>query len=459
MIRKTILFLGVFLCLSVHAKVKNVLLIVSDDLKADALGCYGNKIAQTPNIDQLAKGGTLFQNAYCQGTTCRPSRASFMRGRHHGGKEITWGEHFQKNGYSSTRVGKIFHMRVPGDIIAGTDGVDVPACWSAKYNMPGKEAHTPGNYACLNLNKFTTKLKGRQSTKMPYRMFVTVDYMGDGSDQPDWKAATKSVELLKSFKKDDKPFFLATGLVRPHYPNVAPEQYFARYPYKQMKLPFVPEGDWNDMPKAGISNSNSKKYGIDKFPDNQKRMWAGYLATVTFMDEQVGRILQTLKELGLDKDTAVFFTSDHGYLLGEHHFWQKGNLREEVTRVPLIMRFPGQQPGISSSIVELVDMFPTACDLTGLPIPKSVQGKSLLPILGNPKATVKETALSFVGTGTSMRSSDWAYMKYGDGSEELYDMKEDPKQFKNLVRIPTYEKVLKSQSQLFAKRTKALQAR
>ncbi len=316
MMRETILALGVVLCLSAHSKVKNVLLIVSDDLKADALGCYGNKIAQTPNIDQLAKGGTLFQNAYCQGTTCRPSRASFMRGRYHGNKEITWGEHFQKNGYSSTRVGKIFHMRVPGDIIAGTDGDDVPACWSAKYNMPGKEAHTPGNYACLNLNKFTTELKGRQSTKMPYRMFVTVDYVGNGSDQPDWKAATKSVELLKSFKKDDKPFFLATGLVRPHYPNVAPEQYFARYPFKQMKLPFVPEGEWDDMPKAGVSNSNSTKYGIDKFPDNQKRMWAGYLATVTFMDEQVGRILQTLKELGLDKDTAVFFTSDPGYLLG-----------------------------------------------------------------------------------------------------------------------------------------------
>ena len=188
-------------------------------------------------------------------------------------------------------------------------------------------------------------------------------------------------------------------------------------------------------------------------------MWAGYLATVTFMDEQVGRILQTLKELGLDKDTAVFFTSDHGYLLGEHHFWQKGNLREEVTRVPLIMSAPDHQPGISSSIVELVDMFPTACDLTGLPIPKSVQGKSLLPILANPKATVKEVALSFVGTGTSMRSSDWTYMKYGDGSEELYDMKEDPKQFKNLAGVPAYEEELKSQSKLFAKRTKALQAK
>jgi len=453
---KIVLLLGASLCLSAHAKVKNILLIVSDDLKADALGCYGNQVAQTPNIDALAEVGTLFENAYCQGTVCRPSRASFMRGRYHGGKEITWGEHFQKNGYSSTRVGKIFHMRVPGDIIPGTDGDDVPECWSAKYNMPGKEAHTPGNYACLNLNKFTTELAGRQSTKMPYRMFVTVDYAGNGSDQPDWKAATKSIELLQSFKKDDQPFFLATGFVRPHYPNVAPEQYFARYPFSQMKLPFVPNGDWDDMPKAGISSSNSKKYGIDKFPDNQKRMWAGYLATVTFMDEQVGRILKTLKELGLDKDTVVFFTSDHGYLLGEHHFWQKGNLREEVTRVPLIMKVPGQKPAKNSSMVELVDMFPTACELTGLPIPKSVQGTSLLPILENPKASVKKTAFSFAGGGISMRTPNWSYMRYKDGSEELYDMKKDPKQFKNLAKISAFKTELQTQRRLYEKRIKAL---
>ena len=432
------------LCLSTEAKVKNVLLIVSDDLKADALGCYGSKIAHTPHLDQLAKEGMLFRNAYCQGTVCKPSRASFMRGRRQGGKGITWGEHFINNGYSSTRVGKIFHMRVPGDIIPGTNGEDVAACWSARYNMPGKEAHTPGNYACLNLNKFTTKLEGRQSTKMPFRMFVTVDYVGDGSDQPDWKAATKSIELLKELKKDDKPFFLATGFVRPHYPNVAPEQYFERYPFKKMPLPYVQPDDWDDMPKSAISRSNSKNYGIDKYPDNQRRMWAGYLATVTFMDEQVGRIMKTLKELGLDQETAVFFTSDHGYLLGEHHFWQKGNLREEVTRVPLIMRVPASQPGASSSIVELVDLFPTACEATGLPIPEGVEGKSLLPILGNPKAMVKKAAFSFVGKGTSMRTSQWAYMKYGDGSEELYDMKKDPKQFDNLAKSAEHAATLRS---------------
>ena len=146
--------------LTVVGSIKNILLIVSDDLKADAINCYGNKTASTPNIDRLASEGTLFQNAYCQGTVCAPSRASFMRGRYFGKNQITWGNIFKIMDIQVQRVGKIFHMRVPGDIIAGTDGQDVAECWSAKYNIPGKEAHTPGNYACLNLNKFTTKLEG-----------------------------------------------------------------------------------------------------------------------------------------------------------------------------------------------------------------------------------------------------------------------------------------------------------
>jgi iduronate 2-sulfatase len=416
------------------AKTSNILLVVSDDLKADALGCYGNTLAKTPNIDRLAKMGVVYDNAYCQGTVCAPSRASFMRGRYFGKNEITWGEHFLNHNFSSTRVGKIFHMRVPGDIIPGTDGQDIHECWSEKYNSPGLEAHTPGNYACLNLNKFTTELEGRESTRMPNRMFVTVDYEGDGSDQPDWKTATKSIELLHKFKEQKQPFFLATGFIRPHYPNVAPIQYFEHYPFRKMVLPFVPVNDWNDMPASAISRSNSVRYGIDQFPDNQKRMWAGYLATVTFMDEQVGRILDTLEELKLDKTTTVIFTSDHGYLLGEHHFWQKGNLREEVTRVPLIIRAPTYKHGRSSSLVELVDLFPTACELTGLPVPKSVQGKSLVPTLDDPNRTIKNTALSFIPKGTSLRTKNWSYMQYKDGTEELYNMKKDSKQFNNLSK-------------------------
>ena len=442
---------------SVLGSIKNILLIVSDDLKADAINCYGNQTAHTPNIDKLASAGTLFQSAYCQGTVCAPSRASFMRGRYFGKNEITWGEHFQKHGYSSVRVGKIFHMRVPGDIIGGTDGQDIPACWSEKYNSPGKEAHTPGNYACLNLNKFTTDLTGRESTRMPNRMFVTVDYKGDGSDQPDFKTASKSIELLKHFKQENQPFFLATGLIRPHYPNVAPVQYFDLYPFRKMKLPLVPQDDWKDMPSQAISKSNSVRFGIDQFPDNQKRMWSGYLATVTYMDEQIGRILQSLEELGLEKETAVIFTSDHGYLLGEHHFWQKGNLREEVTRIPLIIRSPGKPSGISSSIVELVDLFPTACELTSLSIPDSVEGISLVPVLAKQDVQIKQSALSFVPNGTSLRTQNWSYMKYEDGTEEFYNMKTDPKQFTNLSKSKEDRIQLLKHRKLLTQRKKAIQ--
>ena len=441
-----------FSALSVFGSVKNVILIVSDDLKADAIGCYGKKIAHTPNIDRLAAEGTLFENAYCQGTVCAPSRASFMRGRYHGNNEITWGEHFKNNGFSSIRVGKIFHMRVPGDIIDGTDGADIPSCWSEKYNSPGLEAHTPGNYACLNLNKFTTDLEGRESTRMPNRMFVTVDYPGDGSDQPDFKSATKSIELLRRFKKNNEKFFLATGLIRPHYPNVAPKSYFELYPFQKIRLPFVQKDDWIDMPKQAISYSNSYRFGIDKYPENQKRMWSGYLATVTYMDEQVGRILNCLKELELEKETAIIFTSDHGYLLGEHHFWQKGNLREEVTRVPLIVKAPLMESGRTKAIVELVDLFPTACELAGLATPASVQGRSLLPVLLDSKKKIKQSALSFVPKGTGLRTGQWSYMKYKDGTEELYDMNKDPKQFRNLAVQPKFENQLLKQRKILAKR-------
>jgi iduronate 2-sulfatase len=345
-------------------------------------------------------------------------------------------------------------MRVPGDIIAGTDGADVEACWTRKYNSPGREAHTPGKYACLNLNHFTSELKGRETTQMPNRMFVTVRYKGDGTDQPDWNTATKSIEILKRLKNENKPFFLATGFIRPHYPNVAPQKYFDIYPYKKIVLPFVPSDDWHDMPKQAISKSNSAYFGIDKFQDNQKRMWAGYLATVTYMDEQVGRILHALKQLNMEQDTAVIFTSDHGYLLGEHNFWQKGNLREEVTRVPLIIRTPYTKPARTNAIVELIDMFPTACDVVGLPIPQSLHGESLIPIMENPELKTKGNALSFVSKGTSIRTSTWNYIKYKDDTEELYDMKNDPKQFTNLAKIKTHKEDLNRLRAMLSKKTK-----
>lgn len=433
---------------------KNVLFIVSDDLKASVLGCYGNTTCDTPNIDRLAREGVVFERAYCQGTVCGPSRQSFMFSKYRGKGDVNLGEHFKNNGWYSARVGKIYHMKVPGDIIAGTNGQDVPESWTERFNSPGQEAHTPGDYACLNLNIFTNELEGRQSTAMPHRMFVSVRYDGDGADQPDHKSATKAIELLQQHKDD--PFFLAVGLVRPHYPMVVPRQYFEPYRWEDIVMPRVPANDLSDIPKLGLAGTLSGKNSIGKYPDNQKRMWAAYYAAVTFMDEQVGRMIDELERLGLRDTTAIVFLSDHGYHLGEHTFWQKNNLHEEVTRVPLIISVPGFEAGRSSSMVELVDLFPTLSELAGLDMPQDLHGKSLVPILRDNDARVKEGAMSFVKNGgTSFRTNDWAYMRYRDGSEELYDMRVDPQQFNNLAKHETSKSILR---ELAAKLNSQLEA-
>lgn len=420
--------------LAATGEIKNVLFIISDDLKASALGCYGNPICKTPNIDRLAKRGMVFERTYCQGTWCAPSRASFMHGRYRGKGGTNMGEHFRRNGLHSARVGKIYHMRVPGDIIDGTDGQDIASSWDEKFNMKGREAHTPGDYACLNLNIFTKKLEGRQSTRMPHRMFVSVEIPGDGSNQPDWKAADKTVELLRQNK--DRPFFIATGFVRPHYPHAAPVSHFQKYPFADIPLPKVPKDDWKDIPKAGLGKSTSQKSGIAKWPENQRRMWAAYYATVTFMDDQVGKILDELDRLKLTDSTAIVFTSDHGYHLGEHHFWQKSNLHEEVTRVPMIISVPGMKPGRTKALTELVDIYPTLSSLLGFAVPDSVQGKSLTPILKDPAAMVRQGALSLNRGHAGLRTERWAYMRYQGKGEELYDMEKDPGQFTNLADDP-----------------------
>ena len=221
-----ILFL-VALNFSAEASIKNVLFIISDDLKASVLGCYGDQVCKTPNIDKLARAGMVFERAYCQGLMCAPSRTSFMHSRYLGPGKVNLGQHFRENGWYSARVGKIYHMRVPGDIIAGTDGLDIASSWTERFNSPGKEAHTQGLYACLNLNVFTTAEENRQSTRMPHRMFVTVRYEGDGSDQPDHKSATKAVELLQKHK--DQPFFLNMCYYSVHTPVTGKEDKIAKY--------------------------------------------------------------------------------------------------------------------------------------------------------------------------------------------------------------------------------------
>ena len=437
-------------------EVKNVLFLISDDLKAGVLPAYGDKVCKTPNLDRLAAAGVVFERAYCQGLVCAPSRPSFMRSIYPKSRAVapTIGEHLQRHGMHTARVGKVFHMPVPRAQLEGSDGKDVPECWTERYNTKSAETFSPGLYRQLNTDIVTRKVEGRQGAGTPDRMWTTVESdRKDGSDQADHMVATKAIELLRQRKAAGKPFFLAVGFVRPHYPMVQPKKFFDMYPHQEMKIPPLIDGDLDDIPPAGRGPDGD---GLNEREEGRRRMWQAYYASVSFMDEQLGRVLDELERLELQESTAVVFTTDHGYHLGEHGFWQKANLHEEVVRVPLIFRVPGVKPGRSSSLVELVDFYPTCTELLGLPTPASLQGKSLAPVLRDPQAKVRDTALSIhPRAGGGLRSADWHYMKYGDQGEELYDMANDPHQYTNLVSDPQYADLLQQARKQFQQRMAA----
>ncbi|MDP7050916.1 MAG: sulfatase [Verrucomicrobiota bacterium] len=423
--------------------VKNILLIMSDDLKASVLSVYGGSVCKTPNLDRLAASGLVFDRAYCQGLACAPSRPSMMRSIYPKSKATapTIGEHLQQHGFHTARVGKIFHMPVPHAQLDGSDGRDVAECWTERYNTESAETFTPGLYRLLNSDTATREIEGRDA-KGPNRMWATVESdRENGSDQADHMVATKAVELLQERKKSGKPFFLGIGFVRPHFPMVQPKKFFDMYPAEKMKIPPLIPGDLDDIPLAGRGSDGK---GLNEMEQNRRRMWQAYHGSVSFMDEQLGRVLDELERLGLRDSTAIIFTTDHGYHLGEHGFWQKANLHEEVVRVPLIISAPGIKGGRTSSLVELVDLYPTWTGLLGLPTPKELHGKSLLPILRNPESKVRDTALSIHNrAGGGLRAAQWHYMNYGNKGEELYDMTTDPAQYTNVVSNPKYSAVLK----------------
>ncbi|HYF37700.1 MAG TPA: sulfatase-like hydrolase/transferase, partial [Prosthecobacter sp.] len=250
----------------------NVLFIVSDDLTSTALSCYGNRVCKTPNIDRLAAEGTRFTSAYCQATYCGPSRASFMSGYYphatgvfgyHSGRaaigdqRATWAQHFKNSGYHTVRVSKIFHMGVPGDIEAGTDGEDDLASWTERFNSQGPEWKAPGLGETLENNA------DRRKPAVGGNTFVVVAAEGDDLVHSDGKTAAKACELIQQRAQAKDPFFLAVGFVRPHVPFVAPKAYHEPYPYEQMPLPEKVPRDWDDIPKDGINYKTSVNMKMD----------------------------------------------------------------------------------------------------------------------------------------------------------------------------------------------------
>lgn len=421
----------------------NVLFIISDDLTATALSCYGNEVCKTPNIDRLAARGTRFTRAYCQGTYCGPSRASLMSGYYpHAtgqlgyesprpaiGDRATWAQHFKLAGYYSARVSKIYHMGVPGGIEAGTDGADDPASWTERFNSQGPEWRAPGDGETLEGNR-----DGRRPV-VGGNTFVVVEADGDDLVHSDGRTAQKAAGLIREHRGER--FFLGVGFVRPHVPFVAPRRYYTPFlPYESMRLPEKVAGDWEDIPRSGINYKTSKNMQMDL--RQQRKAVGGYYASVAYMDAQVGVVLDALEAAEIAEETIVIFTSDHGYHLGEHDFWAKVSLHEESAAVPLIISVPGKAPAVCHSLVELLDLFPTTAALCGLDVPERLQGEDISEMFDDPGAKVREAAFSVspMQRGFLLRDDRWAYIHYGetgDKGAELFDMKEDPRQYVNLA--------------------------
>lgn len=436
---------------SLRAAEYNVLFLISDDLTANALSCYGNEICETPHIDRLAARGTRFTRAYCQATYCGPSRASFLTGyyphatgvlgytnpRPNIGDRATWPQHFMQHGYYSARVGKIYHMGVPGGIEYGGDGrdhdhyngADDELSWTERYNSPGPEWKAAGDGETL---------EGNPDGKKPVvggNTFVVVEADGGDLVHADGKAAQKAAALIE--KQAGERFWLGVGFVRPHVPFVAPRKYYEPFlPYEKLELPPKIPGDWDDIPKPGINYKTSENMKMDI--RRQKKALGGYYASVAYMDAQVGVVLDALENAGIADETIVIFTSDHGYHLGEHDFWAKVSLRDPSSGVPLIVCVPGQEPAVCDSLVELIDLFPTTAKLCGLPVPERLQGLDISPLLEDPKKEVREAAFSVapMRNGFLLRTREHAFIQYGEdaaGGTELFDIREDPNGYENLA--------------------------
>lgn len=414
----------------------NVLMIVSDDLST-ALGCYGHPQVKTPHLDRLSKRSVQFDRAYCQAPLCNPSRTSFLTGlrpdttgvfnnqklfRDTVPNAVTLPQFFRQQGYYSARVGKLYHMGVPGGV--GGPGLDDSPSWDFAISPPGLEHASPGK-----AHNYTPQYQ-------PGVAFRVIEAAGGDDDQADGRVAAEAIQLLREDR--DRPLFLAVGFVRPHVPLVAPKKYFDLYPLDSIERVDVPDGDRDDIPAAALAE-REPDYGLT--PDECREVLRGYYASISFLDAQVGRLLDALEQSGQADNTIVLFFSDHGYHLGEHRLWQKVSLFEPSARVPLLIAVPNM-PGNGrrcARVVELLDIYPTLADCCGLSAPAKLEGKSLRPLLIDPSAPWDSVARTQArrgnAQGRSVRNERWRYTEWDGGAagRELYDHDTDPDELHNLA--------------------------
>jgi iduronate 2-sulfatase len=434
----------------------NVLFLIADDLNCD-LGCYGHPLVKSPNIDRLAGRGMRFERAYCQYPLCGPSRASFMCGlypdqtlvqansifvRDRVPNVLTMPQHFRNHGYTPVRVGKLYHYGVPGTI--GTDGHDDPPSWDRKFNPRGRDKDD----------------ESKVFTLVPGQYGGTLSWLaanGTDVEQTDGIGASTAVTLLEEFAANKQPFFLAVGFYRPHTPYVSPRNYFEMYPRDGIRVPQVPEGYLSTLPEPAVAALGAKKVNIDLPEATKREAMQGYYAAITFMDAQVGRVLDALERVGLADSTIVLMTSDHGYHMGEHGHFQKMTLFENATHVPLIISVPGMENAgkRSRSLVEMVDYYPTLAELCGLPLPGHLAGVSQANVLIDPESQPRTAALTKQNDGYTLRTDRYRYTEWGEGGRdgaELYDHQSDAAELTNLANDPTQATTVAELSKLLHER-------
>ncbi|MGE3309890.1 MAG: sulfatase [Limisphaerales bacterium] len=446
------------------AGARNVLLLCVDDLKP-ALGCYGDPLAKSPNLDRLASSGLRFERAYCNQSVCAPSRNNLLLGSRSTSigvyglsrnfrtavpDAVTMPQHFMRHGYRAEAVGKVLHT--------GHGNHDDPASWSVpsviekvvEYLDP---IHSAGGQLTREEAYFTNQRLG-EIGKLPRGSAIEVADVADNA-YADGRIADEGIRRLRAAaERKDTPFFIALGFVKPHLPFTAPRRYFDLHDPKAFPLPTVrtsPEGAPGFAGKTGGEIVNYDPLTVDglKREEAQRELIHAYYACVSFVDAQIGRVLAELNGLGLATNTVVVVWGDHGWHLGDHGYWTKHTNYEQANRIPLIVVAPGvSSPGtVTRQLAETVDVFPTLAELAGLPAPKGPQpidGVSLVPVLRDPAASVRDHAYHCFPRGDRMgrairtaryRLVEWK--KPGAAAEsaelELYDYETDPLETRNLA--------------------------
>jgi arylsulfatase A-like enzyme len=405
----------------------NVLVIAVDDLNHWVGHLGRNKQVKTPNIDRLAARGITFTRAYCAAPVCNPSRTALLSGLRPSTSGVydnptpwqpnvprgyTLNEHFRASGYFVCGAGKIYH-----------GGGGRRQDWNDYGTGGGGDPQPRGT-----------------NTGVGGIKFAPLDWRDE--EMSDYRIATYGVEQLR--KRYDKPFFLAIGFHKPHMPWNVPRKYYDMYPLEKIELPPYREDDLDDIPPAGVEMAKA-------LGDHEAMLKSGrwkeavqaYLAAISFMDAQVGRVLDALDRSAYATNTIICFWGDHGWHLGEKHHWRKFALWEEATRAPFIWVAPGiTRPGSRCErTVDFMSIYPTLCELTGLAVPKHIEGMSIGKLLSDPAAEWKTPALTTHGyQNHAVRTERWRYIRYADGGEELYDHAKDPYEWSNLANDSEFSK-------------------